>query len=377
MRVLAVIDTLGYGGAERLLVSLLPLLARRGIQCEVAAAMPPYSLAGELEQRGIPVHKLGIAHRWLVPQAARRISYLCRTRNITIVWGHLYFGNLYAAAACTFAKALKVIWTLHFHAYAATPGRLWDRVRMGIERAAAKLWVDAVVGVSDNVVRHYRRIFPWEISRIYNGIPVSGLPPPVTPLQRLQLRSKLGLEQAKFLVVTPARLSREKGHWVLCEALRIFARQRGWYPSWIVIGAGPERPAIEQRLKSAGIAGAVRIMEPVPQPALFEIIQSSDAVVLPSLWGESFGLAAAESMALGVPTILSSIEAFVELAGEEGAAVLVPPAEPHELAEAMWRLHADERLRGTVASAGCERVRRHFDVESMASHWEMLFRRLG
>ena len=52
MKILVVIPTLGYGGTERLLVSLLPKLKNKGFQIKVCTLMDPLDLAPELDEKG-------------------------------------------------------------------------------------------------------------------------------------------------------------------------------------------------------------------------------------------------------------------------------------------------------------------------------------
>lgn len=87
MRILVVIDSLGYGGAERLLVSLLPELRKRGIFCEIAVANHPYSLMPELEDARFKVHCLGLSHRWALREAANKLSKICKNEPFDFIWG--------------------------------------------------------------------------------------------------------------------------------------------------------------------------------------------------------------------------------------------------------------------------------------------------
>ena len=60
MKILHIIDTLARGGAERLLVMVLPELVRQGHQVAVAVRGGPYDLQPELEKAGVP--EIGRAH---------------------------------------------------------------------------------------------------------------------------------------------------------------------------------------------------------------------------------------------------------------------------------------------------------------------------
>ena len=70
---MCVIDSLGLGGAERLLVSLLPHIAKSNVHVDVVSLFTDTSLSQELEERGIKVLSFNIAHRWNIFSASDRL----------------------------------------------------------------------------------------------------------------------------------------------------------------------------------------------------------------------------------------------------------------------------------------------------------------
>ena len=74
MKILHVIDSLGRGGAERLLVMLLPELARQGHEVDLAVLRGPYDLQPELEAFGVRVSQLPKRHQWNLLARARDIA---------------------------------------------------------------------------------------------------------------------------------------------------------------------------------------------------------------------------------------------------------------------------------------------------------------
>ena len=73
IKVLCVIESLGLGGAERLLVSLLPHIAKSNVHVDVVSLFTDTSLSQELEERGIKVLSFNIAHRWNIFSASDRL----------------------------------------------------------------------------------------------------------------------------------------------------------------------------------------------------------------------------------------------------------------------------------------------------------------
>ena len=87
-----------------------------------------------------------------------------------------------------------------------------------------------------------------------------------------------------------------------------------------------------------------------------------DVFVLPSLYGEGMPMAVLEAMAMGRPVVASDIDGIRELL-QDGSGLLVPPAHPRSLAEALSRLIASPALRVELALAGQQRQRRFHSVQ--------------
>src|SRR6202042_3130678 len=120
----------------------------------------------------------------------------------------------------------------------------------------------------------------------------------------------------------------EKGIEVAMEACRIAGREL------VVAGDGPERRRLE------GDGGSVRFVGQVSDDELTRLRRSAAIALVPSLSAETFGLAAAEAMAAGLPVAASRIGALPELVPAEW---LVTPGDPAALAATITRLAGDTR----------------------------------
>src|SRR5205807_10630733 len=142
---------------------------------------------------------------------------------------------------------------------------------------------------------------------------------------------------AYALVVS--RLSAEKGVDVAIDACRIAG------VPLMVAGDGPELAALRGRVGD----GDVRFLGRVDDPELERLRAGAAVALAPSRSAETFGLAAAEAMAAGVPVAASRAGALPELL-EESA--LAEPGDAHSLAGAMARVLRDpaagERARGRI-----------------------------
>ena len=79
--------------------------------------------------------------------------------------------------------------------------------------------------------------------------------------------------------------------------------------------------------------------------------------VVPSLWQEPFGLAAAEPQAMGVPVLASAVGGLVEIVAHERTGLLSPPGDMESMARNLKRLWADPALCASMGAAARERMR--------------------
>lgn len=147
------------------------------------------------------------------------------------------------------------------------------------------------------------------------------------------------------------RLAVEKGVDVAIEACRRAGR------SLVVAGAGPQRPELERNAAGAD----VRFAGQVPAAELAELRATASVALAPSRAAETFGLAAAEAMAAGVPVIASRIGALEELVGDAGE--LVAPGDVEALAAALGR--TDDRT--DAARRALDRVRERCAPDRVAA----------
>jgi glycosyltransferase involved in cell wall biosynthesis len=125
-----------------------------------------------------------------------------------------------------------------------------------------------------------------------------------------------------------SRLAPEKGVGVAIDACRAAGVQL------VVAGDGPERAALGERAAGAD----VRFLGHLDAPALATVRDAAGIALVPSLAAETFGLAAAEAMADGVPVAASEIGALPELLEADA---LAAPGDPIALAELLVRRRGD------------------------------------
>ncbi len=140
--------------------------------------------------------------------------------------------------------------------------------------------------------------------------------------------------------VVASRLVPEKGVQVLLLAL---ARCKSAACA-TVAGSGPAAESLRAQAERLGLGARVTFLGQVDHAQLRRVIAAATAVVIPSLWFETFGLTSIEAYALARPVVASDLGALTETVVHGETGLRVPPGDPAALAEALDTLAADAEL---------------------------------
>jgi glycosyltransferase involved in cell wall biosynthesis len=126
----------------------------------------------------------------------------------------------------------------------------------------------------------------------------------------------------------------------------------------VLAGDGPERGALEELARGAGLEGRIRFLGAQPRATVFELLAAADAVLLSSGW-ENFPHAVVEGLAAGTPVIATDAGGVGEVVRDGVNGLLVPPRDPAALAAAIRRFLGHEALRERLRAAARGSVDRY------------------
>jgi glycosyltransferase involved in cell wall biosynthesis len=200
----------------------------------------------------------------------------------------------------------------------------------------------------------------------YNGVDFGALE---TSVPRHDVRSALGFSTGDVVIGTAANLKDWKRIDRLVSALPVIGVPN---VRLLIVGDGPERVRLETKARQLGVAEQVAFTG--AQDEVASLLHAMDLFSLPSTRLESFGNAAVEAMAVGLPTVVfSDGGGLVEHidTGETGFIVRDQP----ELEATLTRLVSDADLRHRVGGRGREAVRQRYGQEHATREYRALYAR--
>ncbi|KQM83936.1 glycosyltransferase family 4 protein [Agromyces sp. Leaf222] len=139
----------------------------------------------------------------------------------------------------------------------------------------------------------------------------------------------------------------------------------------LIAGEGPDRGALESLAVELGIDDRVRFVGPVALTDRFEWLAAAELVAMPSRY-ETFGMVAAESMAVHTPVVAFDIDCLRNLVDEANGR-RVPAFDVEAYARALLEVGADSGLRSSLGRHGAADVA-HLTWDNAAEHQGRVYR---
>jgi glycosyltransferase involved in cell wall biosynthesis len=375
VRILVVIPTLGYGGAERLLVTLLPRLKEIGYDIKVCIFSTPDDLKDELLKCDIEVVNLKLSHRWSFLEALLKLHKEIKAFKADILWGHLYFGILYSRLVSCFFKKIKIITLLHDSLKEDYKNiGLWYKFTTLIYKKTQ--FLDTyTVAVSKSVKNEYENVFRWKnIKLIFNAIDLNKINSAINDLTKLDLIQKFFLINEKDIIITlPGRLDKRKGHRFLLDSINqlpLIIRNK---MKILFIGDGLLKDELLKYSKEKKIDDKVFFLGNLIQSELFQLMAISDIIIIPSLT-EPFGIVAIEAMYIEKPIIVTNIDGLKEITNDGVDAIQIMPKNANAISIAILKLLKDKNFKIQLAK-NAKKTAMQYDVNHIVNRWVELFER--
>jgi glycosyltransferase EpsF len=366
LKVLHVITTLGRGGIERWLLSMLQ-------QIERADCAMDFCCKGDSVGALAPLARESGASVYLQPLKVTQVGFIDGLRRLVSSEGYNVVHNhlqVYSWLPVYVSQDLGVPVITSFHC-TEFPAETW-LLRRPVVRQLRDVYAHVSVkyalrhttvatGCSEGVVDVVREKYggnKWRV--LYYGI---DLPPLPTRQERREFRESFGWKADTPILVHVGRFAEQKNHFGL---LRVFQLVRQRFPNvkLLLVGEGSLRPDVEAAVRERQLSQSVKFLglrDDVPA-----VVSRCDVFLFPS-WFEGFGLAALEANAAGRPVVASDVAGTREAIEDGVTGLLRDPHDSEEMAEAVASLLADPVLANRLGAAGRMRARDHFSKRASAA----------
>ncbi len=353
MRILHVITSLHTGGAERLMVDLLPRMAEHGHEVHLAvfdSTHTPFYKA--LEATGkVAIHDFGGSV--YSPLQIFRLIRLIRKLHFDIVHTHNTSPQMFGAIASIFVSKKVTFVTTEHNTDNRRRNALWRPIdKWMYTRYTRTICIssEALTALDAHIGSHPERdiVIPNGVDTArFTAIPLGETPP----------------EDGGVNITMIAAFRSQKNQETLVRALALLPERF----RLTLVGTGERMEYVRDVANSVGVSERVTFAghrDDIP-----EILASSDITVLSSHY-EGLSLSSVECMAAGRPFIASDVPGLHDIVN--GAGILVPDNDAQALADAIANICNNPELYRNTAKA-CRNRAMNYDISVMADGYLKLY----
>lgn len=346
MRILQVITDTDRRGAQVFAMDLGEAMTERGHDVRTVALAPGQRVS-KLE---VPV--LGARSRGL--DTLRSLRRDMRDADVTIAHGS---STLLACGLAGIGPGRPFVYRQ------ISDSRFWAPTWVRRARVAAYLRLPRrIVALSTGAagtLHDYLWVSQRKVDVVPNGVSRRGFTP-ATPEQRAAARAELELAHDAFVVTYTGALVPEKGVHIAVEAVAMSSAHL------LVVGGGPEH----DRLRSLAAQRADgRVLFAGEMSDVLPAYLASDAVILPSLGGDSMPASLIEAGFCALPAIATPIGSIPDVVIDGVTGLLTRPGDVEATREAIERLRSDGDAADGLGSAAERHCVEQFEIGVVADGW--------
>lgn len=359
-----------YGGSGVVATELGIELAQLGHEVHFISYSQPFRLGGR--EHGISYHEVPVSNYPLFEFPPYELALASRMAEVAEYYDldllHVHYAIPHSVSALLArqmlakrGRRLPFVTTLH-----GTDITLvgMDRCYLPITSHAIEE-SDGVTSISaylkQETITHFAVTRP--IETIHNFVNVETYAPIADEAARAAARLHYAKPEESLLI----HLSNFRPVKRVPDVIRIFAQIAQATPAQLLlVGDGPERSAAEWLAHDLGIHARVHFLG--KRESVNELLPLADLVLMPSEL-ESFGLAALEAMACGVPAIATKVGGVPELIDDGVTGRLFPVGNVHAMAQGALELLGDRTRLDAMRQAARQAAVERFSAASIVPHY--------
>ena len=347
------ITSLYNGGAERLMVDLLPRLLNNG-KNEVDLLLfngVETNFKRELQQKGISIISLSSTNDVYHPRHIRKLCHIIPQYDI--IHTHNTACQFYVALASRLSKCRALLVTTEHNSTNRRRSKKWLKF---IDKWMYNRY-HAIVCIADQTRLNLEAYLGYNhnLFTIHNGVDISRFKRPIADIS----------DNEDFVITMVAAYRPQKDHETLMRAMNHLPDN--YRLQFVGSGDPDEGKRIKAVCSQLGLNNRISFMgvrQDIP-----DILENSDIVVLSSHW-EGLSLSSIEGMASGRPFVASDVDGLHEIV--DGAGILFPEGNDRELARKIQQLCESPQQYRQVAQR-CQERAQQYDISVMAGKYLELY----
>lgn len=364
IKILQVIWSLAYGGAERVVMDISQTLDRDKFDVHICCTNGKGVFAERMEKQGITVHVLADAEWKPVYLSGLKLLRLLRNERPAVLHSHGSGPLFDASFARLFHRVPFYVHTFHYGNYpGCSPNKLIA------ERIASKR-PDRLIAVSnaqrDALIQHLK-IPPEKIQTIYNGVSKNQN---INDNELINAKKReLGIQPGDFTLGTVAIFSEQKGLTFLLESaakvINVLPKAR-----FILVGDGPLRQELENKSRDLGLNS--RVLFTGLRTDVHELLLAFDVFLMSSLW-EGMALTLLEAMAAGKPVVATDVGDNSIIVKHGITGYIVRPKDAGQMADSILQLANDPLTKDKMGKEAVKEYSNRFTLDKMMKEYASLF----
>ena len=376
IRVLHIIGDSKFGGASLVVCEIIKMLQGHGLKVTLLATdrdTVEYAALGKIDVWQMKGIQRSVNPFIDIPIILRLASAI--KEKYDVVHTHTSKGGAIGRIAAWLVGIPVIIHTVHGFAFHEFSSKFITTIYCMIERMLAKTCHYVIfVNNFDRIRAIENRIVPeTKTITIYNGISQERLE--VAKFSdRNEIISQLRLNPKTFLCVTVGRLTKQKGLQYLFRAMQIVSTQSPELNIHLaVVGDGPLRKHCEQWIKEYKVYNSVHLLGFQKQAIKWTSV--ADLFVLSSLW-EGHSITLLEAMGCGKAIVATNIKGNRETITNGYNGILVKPADPETLAEAIIKVASDKELLVSLQRNAIKTFEENYTINRMLNNTWLVYQNL-
>ena len=362
-KILFVIDSLRFGGAERQLVELIKGLDRTKFEIYLCCLVnDPGGYTNELHKLGIKIKYFSRAFM-LDIKPIIQISQYIKEMKIELVHSFNCLGALFGVIAAKIAGRRVICSGIRNAKDQSAMYWIYKRIESVLSDYLVSNSMAGFTNRFKKNKKHFRVV--------YNGIDFNRFELNVTDTDNV--KEELGVSKFSHIVGMVASLSDHKDHQTLLDAIPLVL-SRFANTCFLLIGDGPIRENLERKVKRQGLEKNVIFTGYRSNvDRIYPAMDVSVLVTRSKLILEGISNSLLESMASGIPVIATTGGGTDEVIVHGRNGLMVPPADPKHLAESIIDVMSNQKKASAMAKVALQDVKAKFGLDRYVEDYVSLY----